>query len=93
MKSYFLEGIASADDAVRALRAVLPGQEAPWLLLAGPGDPIAYFNVEDAESDELNGPAVVADVSGRHWDKTDEVVATLAALRARVGGVLCTDGG
>ena len=90
MKSYFLEGVASAEAAASALRLILPGQESPSLLRTLDGDPIAYFNVIDGEIDVVC-PAVQVDVSGRHWDRIDLVLSTLEELRMRVGGRITSD--
>ena len=65
MKSYFLVGVRSVAAAKEVLRAQLPGQENPWLLLSSLEDPIAYFNV----GDQLDGEAVLhvqADISAAH---------------------------
>jgi hypothetical protein len=90
MKSYFLEGIRSIDAAKDALRARLPGQESPWLLLSAGGDPIAYFNVQG----DLDGVAnlnVQADVSGRHHNDVGAVIAVLRDLQLEVGGEVTAD--
>ncbi len=91
MKSYFLEGVSSAANAVTALKKILPGQEAPWVLRTQTGDVIGYFNVVDDGVDDIVAPAVQVDVSGRHWDKIDFVLSTLESLRSEVGGSITTD--
>lgn len=90
MKSYFLLGIASIELGQSALRAELGGQEDPWLILAGPDDPLAYFYVRDT----LDGEAVNhihVDISGRHYYEDDRVLATLARLQRIVGGTIDDD--
>ena len=90
MKSYFLEGISSVEATKLALRARLPGQEEPWLLLAPDGDPIAYFNVYS----DLDGEAVLniqADVSGRHYNEDAVVLAVLEDIKSLVGGRVTDD--
>jgi hypothetical protein len=90
VKSYFLEGVASVGGAVEALKTVLPGQVSPWVLLSSEGDAIAYFDVVAREHGVI-APAVQADVSGRHWDHVERVLATLEAVRLQVGGTIRRD--
>lgn len=90
MKSYFLLEVESAAFAKEALRALLPGQEDPWLLLTSDGDPIAYFHV----GTELDGEAIVhvqADMSGRHYYADAAVLQVLKQLQSAVGGVVTDD--
>ena len=90
MKSYFLERISSLDAAKAALRARLPGQESPWLLLSPAGDPMAYFNVRS----DLDGAPILnihADVSGRHYNEDAAVVAVLKDIQVVVGGEVIDD--
>jgi hypothetical protein len=90
MKSHFLVGVASEALAKQELRSLLPGHEEPWLLQSQSGDPIAYFSV----GSDLDGEKIVhvqADVSGRHYGGSAEVLKTLSRLQALVGGVLVDD--
>lgn len=94
MKSYFLEGIASVEEAKVALREVLPGQQQPWLLRAPDGDVVAYFRVEacgEAEDPELELPAVIVDISGRHYHSDDQVLTVLRILQQTIGGRITDD--
>ena len=94
MKSYFLEGIASVEEAKVVLRDLLPGQENPWLLRAPDGDAIAYFRVEargEAEDPEIELPAVLVDISGRHYHADDQVLTVLRALQRTIGGRITDD--
>ncbi len=95
MKSYFLEGLPDRSAAESALCALLPGQTDPWLLLAGPGDPVAYFHWRSSsDEEELLGPFLVqADVSGRHYDRDDAVLRVLRSIRSEVGGAIRNDDG
>ena len=90
MKSCFLEDVASLEEALSALRQLLPGQESPWLLRTSKGDPAAYFNLVTTGGD-VDGPAIQADVSGRHWDQMELVLATLEKLRSLIGGRITSD--
>jgi hypothetical protein len=90
MKSYFLEGVASVEGAVTALRRILPGQESPWVLRTQAGEPIAYFNVIESGA-ELACPAVQVDVSGRHWKRSGLVLSNIEELRSSVGGFISSD--
>lgn len=85
MKTYILDGISSQAEAAVLLSAILPSQSSPWLLLAEAGDPIAYFDVVATDVD-LVGPAVTADVSGRHYNEDREVVEILEQLQKKLGG-------
>ena len=90
MKTYALDQIASADQANAALTAALPGQSSPWILRATDGDAIAYFDIVSGDTD-LVGPAITADISGRHYNEDEAVVAVLAALQKKLGGVIKSD--
>ncbi|MEO8385953.1 MAG: hypothetical protein ABI583_11970, partial [Betaproteobacteria bacterium] len=73
MKSYVLENLSSLAEARVLLGRILPGQVSPWLLAGEGGDPVAYFNVTEADVD-LHGPAVIADISGREYNKDEKVL-------------------
>lgn len=90
MKSHFLLGIESAAIARGALRALLPGQEEPWLLRSSVGDPIAYFNVGTHVDGEEN-VHVQADVSGRHYNADAAALEALKRLQSSVGGFIADD--
>jgi hypothetical protein len=90
VKSYFLEHVSSIAAAESALRAELPGQERPWLLLAADGDVIAYFNVAPDLDGEPN-LNIQADTSGRHFNEDAPVIGVLHRLRASVGGTVAND--
>jgi hypothetical protein len=90
MKTHSLDRVSSAEGAKAALESLLPGQSLPWLLRAADGDVIAYFNVVDGDIG-LVGPAIKADISGRHYDKDQVVLAALTALQHLVGGVIVSD--
>ena len=90
MKSYFLERISSLEAARAALRARLPGQEAPWLLLSSAGDPVAYFEVHgDLDGEPV--PNVQANVSGRHFDQDALVINVLKDIQGSIGGRITND--
>jgi hypothetical protein len=90
MKSLSLQRVISICGATAALRETLPGQESPWLLRDQDGDVIAYFNVSPGELD-VHGPAIVADISGRHYDEDPKVLAVLKSIQEKVGGVIVPD--
>jgi hypothetical protein len=90
MKSYSLQNVASIESAADALREALPGQEAPWLLLSKSGDVIAYFSVSRGEID-VSGPAIVVDISGRHYHEDSSVIRVLQALQNDIGGQIVSD--
>ena len=50
-----------AREFLEALRAALPGQERPWILLTPGGDPIAYIDVH-AMLDDQRWPRAVRQV-------------------------------
>ena len=85
MKSYILEGVTSPGEVRFILDRLLPGQRDPWLLRETDGDPIAYYALVEADV-ELKRSAVVANISGRHYDQDERVVAILQRLQAAVGG-------
>lgn len=87
MKSYVLDQITSIDKARALLGVMLPGQETPWLLLNSGGDPIAYFDFSETDIN-VRGPALIADISGRHYNEDEKVVAVLRRLQAVVGGTI-----
>jgi hypothetical protein len=90
MKSYALDCISSIDVAKAALNSALPGQSSPWLLRADDNDVIAYFNVIKTDVD-LVGPAVTADISGRHYNEDRRVLTVLALIQKSVGGEIKGD--
>ncbi len=95
MRSVFLEGILSEEEAHRGLSAEFADQRehatkvvfSPdrqssigWLYVVQPDDP-----------DEQSGPyMIMADYSGRHWDFDAKsiVVGALRRVQARIGGEL-----
>ena len=88
MKSYVLERITSSREEVRTLLGtILPGQENPWLLLDNGGNPVAYFDFSETDID-IREPAVIADISGRHYNEDEKVVAVLRRLQTVVGGTI-----
>src|SRR5262245_42280154 len=89
-KSYSLQSVESIEGAVATLREILPGQVSPWLLLSSDGDPIAYFDVRPGDVDAA-GPSVVVDVSGRHYDDDEKVLAILRKLQQSIGGNIVSD--
>ena len=89
MKSYLLKSISSADAAKVELQRLLPHEGSTWLLRDVNEDTMAYFYVVDAAtSEELQLPAVVADISGRHYNSDEQVLAVLKSLQRKVGGDL-----
>ena len=90
MKSYFLEHVSSIAAAESALRAELPGQEYPWLLLSPDGDVVAYFYIGAALEGEPN-LHIQVDVSGRHFNEDALVIGLLQRLGARLGGNITND--
>jgi len=89
LKSYFLEELADEQQARDRLSTALPGQSEPWVLPDGADGAIAYFNITNLEDD--GGLAIMADVSGRHYERDEEVLAILRLLRAELGGVIRDD--
>ena len=85
MKSYFLAPIASRDAAITALKAALPEENKTWLLKDTAGDVMAYFYLAepDGTTDER---AIVADISGRHYNRDADIVLVLQKLKAQLGG-------
>ena len=88
MKSYFLEGLSDRNAAEMELSSLLPGQTDPWLLLAKPEDPIAYFNPRSQGADEdVVGPFLVqVDISGRHYYEDEAVLRVLRQMQQKLGG-------
>ncbi|NUS19154.1 MAG: hypothetical protein HOQ25_05110 [Mesorhizobium sp.] len=89
MKSYFLEELADEQQARDVLSATLPAQSDPWIVPDGHGWTIAFFNIVTLEDD--GGLAIMAEISGRHYEKDAEVIAVLRLLRAELGGVIRDD--
>ena len=90
MKSYFLAPIASRNDALAALSAVLPFENKMWFLKDAAGDVMAYFYVAEPDS-STDERAIVADISGRHFHCDSDVIAVLQNLKARLGGETAND--
>ena len=90
MKSYFLESIDLESRVVDALTKTLPGQADPWLLKNHDGDVIAYFYISNDEPG-VRGPAIQADISGRHYNEDDQVLAVLQAIMVEIGGKITDD--
>jgi hypothetical protein len=76
MKTFFLEKISSRERAIEVLKAALPGQENPWLLVDSKGDAIAYFNLSE-NSENPRSFSIEADLRGRHYDAGNEVLHVL----------------
>lgn len=99
MKSYFLVGFEDEGQAHAALADAFPGQSgSTWVKFANPDDPIAYFYLgtnEHGEFEEFSKTAnlLQADISGRHFNADDEVVAVLAEIQAAIGGRIYDDDG
>ncbi|QNQ08108.1 hypothetical protein [Sphingomonas alpina] len=97
MKSYFLIGFESAERAQAALSDFFAGQSGEtWVLFANADDPMAYFYLgtnEYGEFEEFAKDAnlIQADISGRHFNEDDKIVAVLAGLRDRIGGYIFND--
>ena len=90
MKSYFLSPIPSSSVAVAALSEVLPGQTGTWLLTNSSGDTIAYFSLVECD-DTTNLRTIQADISGRHYNEDDAVLAVLHQLQTKLGGEITND--
>ena len=100
MKSYFLYAISDVVAAEAGLDRLLPIQRRPWILAANAGDPIAYFNVNEINLDfdgpgdpSGPGPMVQADISGRHYNEDQAVIALLGELQETVGGLVMNEAG
>ncbi len=100
MKSCFLYAISDVATAEAGLNRLLPIQRQPWILVAEPGDTIAYFNVYDVNVDFEGpddpagpGPMVQADISGRHYNEDEAVLAVLRQLQQTAGGLVMNDNG
>jgi len=87
VKTHYLDRVSSIADAKSALGSLLCENASTWLLRAADGDVIAYFNVVESDI-ELIGPAVTADVSGRHYNEDAAVIGVLKELQKKIGGVL-----
>jgi hypothetical protein len=90
MKSYFLAPIASRDLAIAALNAALPFENKTWLLKDSTGDVMAYFYVAEPDATTADR-TIVADVSGRHYNRDADVVAVFQKLKAELGGEIAND--
>ena len=90
MKSYFLEGVKSEEDARKALCQLYPGQEQPWIIRADNEDAIAYFSIVEKNT-EMVVPAIQVDISGRHYDKDKVVLDALRTLSDLIGGNISDD--
>ncbi len=91
MKTHSLQRITSLERAASALRSLLPGQESPWLLRSPSGDIVAYFDIVLEDGVDVVGPAVLADVSGRHYREDESVIAALRAIQQEAGGTIVTE--
>ena len=90
MKSYCLSPIESAPAAVAALDSLLPGQRYPSLLKDTAGDAMAYFEI--VGNDTTTGALeIVADVSGRHYNRESEIITVLQKLSEQIGGNISND--
>jgi hypothetical protein len=90
VKSYFLAPIASRDVAITVLKAVLPEENKTWLLKDAAGDVMAYFYL--AEPDGTIGErTIVADISGRHYNRDADVISVLQKLKEQLGGEITND--
>ncbi len=90
MKTYSLHRIVDFSKLTAVLNELLPGQHNPWVLMHAENDPIAYFNVVDHDID-IVGPAVMADISGRHFESDKQVIDILIAIQDKVGGEITSD--
>jgi hypothetical protein len=97
MKSYFLIGFKSTERAQAALSDSFAGQSGEtWVLFANADDPMAYFYLgtnEHGEFEEFAKDAnlIQADMSGRHFNEDDKIIAVLAGLQERIGGHIFND--
>lgn len=83
MKTYVLDRVTSVEQAKAELFSVLPD----GILYAPDGDAIAYFEVIESDIDTV-GPAITADISGRHYDEDEAVIAVLKTFQRMLGGVI-----
>jgi len=88
MKSYCLEDLGDPARVRGELSDLLPHQVDPWVLLASDDDALAYFNVITKEAGVSH---VQADISGRHYNRDEVVLAVLRELQKRLGGVVRDD--
>jgi hypothetical protein len=97
MKSYFLIGFESPDSAKAALSDIFPGQSGgTWVLFAKADDPMAYLYLgtnEYGEFEEFSKDTnlLQADISGRHFNEDEKIIAVLAKLQGRIGGHIFDD--
>jgi hypothetical protein len=91
VKSYFLAPIASRDDAVTALKAVLPEANQTWLLKDAAGDVMAYLYLAEPDGGTIDKRTIVADISGRHYNCDKDVISVLQKLKERLGGQITND--
>ena len=89
MKSYFLGPIANKPQARILLSKLMPNQNEPWVLLDTALDPIAYFNIIDTDE----GPGIIADISGRHFNEDGKVIGLLQKIGLEIGGTINNDNG
>lgn len=90
MKSYSLVHLDSVKEVPEVHSKVLPGQSEPWLLLDASGDAVAYFCMTEDE-DRLGRQMIQADISGRHYNEDDSVLAVLRRLQSKLGGEIEND--
>jgi hypothetical protein len=90
MKSYFLGPLVSREAAITALSGFLPGENDTWLFKDTAGDVIAYFYLTDPDCMTPDW-TLVADLSGRHYNKDSEVIAILQRLKTELGGEVTND--
>lgn len=89
MKSYILESVCSAKLAEEELGRLLPQNGETWLLQNAMQDVVAYFQVLATDPAlEVETPAVIADISGRHYNSDEAVLSVLKALQAKVRGTI-----
>jgi hypothetical protein len=91
VKSYFLAPIESRDAAITALKAVLPEENKTWLLKDTTGDVMAYFYLVEPDGGLIDDRAIVADISGRHYDCEADVMSVLQKLKEQLGGEITDD--
>jgi hypothetical protein len=89
MKSYFLEHIENVSSIEQSLNELLPGQSEPWLIKVG-DDVAGYVNTETFDERE-GGHTVTVDMSGRHYNRDQEILYFLSELQKRVGGKVIND--
>lgn len=91
MKSYFLAPIASRENALIALDAILSkGTDQTWFMMATDADPMAYISL--IEVDDTTGLRTIqVDMSGRHYDRDADVLTVLEKLKTILGGEITND--